>query len=150
MIKDGVDLVMNFEGYSSTPYRCPAGVWTVGYGTTRYPEGHRVRGDDGSCTREQAEGWLLYELQKAECVVVRYIKRYLNANQRAALASFVYNLGSGAFRASTLRRKINTGDWEDVPYQFSRWNKAGGRVMKGLILRRAAEISMWSRRYDLP
>ena len=148
MIKAGVDMVVRFEGYSSSPYRCAAGVWTIGFGTTRYPCGRRVKGGDVNCTREQAEQWLHHELEKAERVVVRYCKPYLNENQRAALASFVYNLGSGAFRASTLRRKINTGDFDDVPYQMSRWNKAGGRVLRGLTRRRAAEVQLWNKQHD--
>ena len=144
MIKEGVDLVIGFEGYSSTPYRCAAGVWTIGYGTTRYPDGRRVTGDDPECTKEQAEAWLHHELEKAERTVIRYTSIYLNDLQRAALASFVYNLGSGAFRASTLRRRINSNNWEDVPYQLSRWNKAGGRVLRGLVRRRAAEAELWT------
>ena len=144
MIKEGVDLVTLFEGYSSTPYRCAAGVWTIGFGTTRYPSGRRVTRSDPDCTREQAETWLHHELEKAERVVIRYCKIYLNDKQRAALASFVYNLGSGAFRASTLRRRINSGDWDDVPYQMSRWNKAGGRVLRGLVRRRTAEAELWN------
>lgn len=145
MIKAGVELVTHFEGYSSTPYRCAAGVWTIGFGTTRYPDGRRVTSDDPDCTREQAEEWLHHALEKAEHVVINYCTLYLNQNQRAALASFVYNLGSGAFRASTLRRRINGGDWDDVPYQISRWNKAGGRVLRGLTRRRAAEVELWNR-----
>lgn len=145
MIKEGVDLVSAFEGYSSNPYLCPAGVWTIGYGTTRYPEGRRVSGGDPNCIEKQAEQWLHHELTKAEQSVIRYCKPYLNDLQRAALASFVYNLGSGAFRASTLRRRINSGDWDDVPYQLSRWDKAGGRVLRGLVIRRAAEADLWIR-----
>lgn len=143
MIKEGVDLVVAFEGYSPVPYRCAAGVWTIGYGTTRYPGGRRVRVIDPSCTKAQAEQWLHHELAKCERAVIRYCDVYLNEYERAALASFIYNLGSGAFRASTLRRRINTGDWHDVPYQIQRWNKAGGRILRGLIRRRAAEVNLW-------
>jgi len=145
MIKAGVDLVTHFEGYSPTPYRCAAGVWTIGFGTTRYPDGSRVTSVDPDCTRDEAESWLHHALQKAEHFVINYCTIYLNAIQRAALASFVYNLGSGAFRASTLRRRINAGDWDDVPYQILRWNKAGGRVLRGLTRRRAAEVELWNR-----
>ena len=143
MNQAGIDLVISFEGYSSEPYKCPAGVYTIGYGTTRYPDGVRVSEED-DCTKDQAEEWLHHELNKAEQTVVRYCGCYLSANKRAALASFVYNLGSGAFRASTLRRRLNSGDWGDVPYQLSRWNKAGGRILKGLVRRRAAEAILWS------
>jgi lysozyme len=143
VIQDGVDLVARFEGYSATPYKCPAGVWTIGYGTTRYPWGRRVTAGEKPCTKAQAEKWLSIELSKAEQSVARLTTPYLNEYRRAALASFVYNLGAGAFRASTLRRRINSGDWDDVPYQLSRWNKAGGRILKGLALRRAAEAQLW-------
>jgi lysozyme len=67
----------------------------------------------------------------------------LNENQRAAVASFIYNLGRGAFRASTLRKRINAGEFDDIPYQLSRWNKAGGRILRGLVRRRAAEANLW-------
>jgi len=144
VIKEGVTLVTAFEGYSPTPYRCAAGVWTIGFGTTRYPDGRRITGLDRDCTWLEAEVWLHHELAKAEQTVMRYCKPYLCDKQRAALASFVYNLGSGAFRASTLRRRINSGDWDDVPYQLSRWNKAGGRVLRGLTRRRAAEADLWN------
>lgn len=143
MIKEGVNLVATFEGFSSKPYLCPAGVWTIGFGTTRFPDGFRVTQHEPECTREQAEEWLHHELEKAERAVIRYTDVFLNDYQLAALASFVYNLGSGAFRASTLRRRINSVDWHDVPYQMSRWNKAGGRVLNGLVRRRAAEVDLW-------
>lgn len=143
MIPAGVNLVIAFEGYSSKPYKCAAGVWTIGYGTTRYPNGVRVTGDDPECTQEQAYSWLEHELLQCEKVVIRLCKHYINEEQRAALASFVYNVGSGAFRASTLLKRINTGEWDDVPYQLSRWNKAGGRVLRGLSRRREAEAHLW-------
>ncbi len=143
MIKEGVDLVTSFEGYYSKPYLCPGGVWTIGFGTIRYPNGVRVTKYDKECTREQAEQWLHHELLKAEQAVIRYTTVFLNDQQRAALASFVYNLGSGAFRASTLLKRINAVEWYDVPYQLSRWNKAGGRVLNGLVRRRVAEADLW-------
>lgn len=144
MIQEGVDLVKGFEGFSSPVYQCPASVWTIGMGTTIYPSLYRVKSSDPNCTPEQAEEWLHHELNRCEQVVIRYCNPYMDPHQRAALASFVYNLGSGAFRASTLRRRINSGDWDDVPYQLSRWNMAGGRVLRGLVRRRAAEIDLWN------
>ena len=67
----------------------------------------------------------------------------IHENQRAALTSFAYNLGSGALKASTLLRRVNGGDWEDVPNQFLRWVYAGGRPVTGLERRRAAEVMLW-------
>lgn len=143
MTPAGLELVKRFEGYSPRPYLCPAMVWTIGWGTTRYPWGKRVTPLDAHATPDKADSWLEHELMKAELAVIRYTTVWLNEVQRAALASFVYNLGAGAFRASTLRRRLNSGDWEDVPYQLSRWNKAGGRVLRGLVIRRKAEADMW-------
>jgi lysozyme len=143
MNKVGTDLVAGFEGYSDTPYLCPAGVWTIGFGTTRYPGGKRVAREDNPCTKAQAEEWLNHELERSEHYVINSCPVYLNENQRAALASFVYNLGRGAFRASTLRKRISAGRFDDVPHQLSRWNKAGGRILNGLIRRRAAEAELW-------
>ncbi len=143
MIDEGVDLVAAFEGLSTTTYLCPAVVWTIGYGTTRYPNTVRVTEPDPDCTVEQAEHWLEHELASSERVVMAYCSVYLNAFQRAALASFVYNLGSGAFRASTLRKRVNSGDWDDVPTQMRRWVYAGGKKLSGLVRRREAEIALW-------
>ena len=145
MNQAGVDLVKSFEGFHKKPYKCPANVWTIGYGTTFYPENDkRVTEFDPVCNKTQAEFWLRYELCKAEGVVMRNTKVYLNDNQRAALASFVYNLGSGAFMASTLRKRINAGDFDDVPYQLSRWCYARGVKLKGLVRRRQAEAELFN------
>ena len=143
MIVDCIELVKRFEGFSSKPYLCPAGVWTIGYGTTRYPNGRRVKATDESCTVEQADSWLIHELCKCEGLVLRNTRAELNNRQLAALTSFVYNLGIGAFRASTLRRRIDSGNFDDVPRQLSRWVYAGGRRLPGLVLRRAAEAELW-------
>lgn len=143
MNKAGTGLVAGFEGYSDTPYLCPAGVWTIGFGTTRYPGGKRVTGLDIPCSKDQAKGWLNHELERSEHYVINSCPVYLNENQRAALASFVYNLGRGAFRASTLRKRIIAGRFDDVPYQLSRWNKAGGRILQGLVRRRKSEAALW-------
>ena len=137
------DLVKQFEGFSAIAYKCPAGVWTIGYGTTRYPDGVRVKASDPECTKNQAERWLMYEVLRCELIALKYCKPLLTENQRKALASFIYNVGAGAFKASTLRKRINDLNFEDVPRQFRRWNIAGGRILPGLIRRREAEIALW-------
>ena len=139
-----IELVKRFEGYSGKAYKCPAGVLTIGYGTTRYPDGSAVKAGD-TCTKEQAAEWLAHDLAKALVDVSMFCCRPLTENQTAALTSFIYNVGRGAFMRSTLRKRINAGDLDDVPYQLSRWNRAGGKVLRGLILRRAAEIDLWAR-----
>lgn len=142
MIQDTVDLVKRFEGYKDRAYLCPANVWTIGYGTIRYPGGRPVQSGD-VCIIEHAESWLKHEMDYAERKVLQLVKVPLTPHQLGALTSFVYNLGSGAFRASTLRRRINSGDFEDVPYQFRRWVRAGGRILKGLVIRRQAEVDLY-------
>ena len=138
----GLTLVKRFEGYSSTAYKCPAGVWTIGYGTTRYLDCTRVHKGD-SFTKLEAKVHLAHEFNRARWQVINLVNVPLTLNQLDALASFVYNLGAGAFRASTLRKRINDLDFDDVPYQFSRWVYAGGRKLKGLVLRRQAEVNLW-------
>ena len=138
-----INLVKGFEGYSSTPYFCSAMVPTIGYGTTRYPNGVKVKINDPSCTKDQAEIWLAHEVSRSTKVVINHSKYWLNNNQLAALVSFVYNVGAGAFRASTLLKRLNSGDWDDIPNQFSRWKFAGGRVVEGLVTRRLIESNMW-------
>ena len=143
MNQAGLDLVKSFEGFSAEPYLCPADVWTIGYGTTRYPNGERVKEADAKCNNQQASGWLHYHLNKSLEVVVNACETDLNENQIAALTSFVYNVGIGAFGRSTLLKRINSGDLDDVPTQLRRWNKAGGKVLAGLVRRREAEIELW-------
>lgn len=144
-MQDCLDLVKAFEGFSSTPYLCPAGVWTIGYGTTRYPDGTRVQASDSSITEEKALEYLSDALRRSQRHVLLYTKATLLPNQLDALTSFLYNVGAGAYRASTLLRKLNRGEYEEVPYELARWNKAGGRVLRGLIRRREAEIALWLR-----
>lgn len=143
-MKTAVEIAKHFEGLRLAPYKCPAGVWTIGYGTTRYPGGLRVKPTDGPCTVVQAEHWLEDEMDHCRGQVISIIGPQLNEHQIEALTDFVYNLGAGAFRASTLRRRINDGDFADVPYQLSRWVRGGGRVLPGLIRRREAEIKLFT------
>jgi lysozyme len=145
MNKSGLELVKSFEGFSEKPYLCSGGVWTIGYGTTRMSDGTKITQFSPSCTRDEAEEWLLYNISFAEKRVMKYCKVPLNDNQISALTSFVYNVGSGAFKASTLRRRINESDFVDVPRQLARWNKAGGKIVKGLSRRREAESRLWAK-----
>ncbi len=134
-------LIQSFEGFSASPYRCPAGVWTVGYG-------HVLRQGDGMTspvTREQAELWLVQDCHQAAQSVDRYITQPLQRWQREALISFTFNLGSGALQRSTLRRVINRGveDEEAITREWSRWVWAGGRRLPGLVRRRHAELQFF-------
>lgn len=131
----GLDLIKSFEGYFDKPYLCPAGYPTVGFG-------HLIReGEDFSqgLSLFEAERLLWNDLQSYQASVLRLIDVPLTQGQFDALVSFTYNVGGGALQRSTLRRKINRQEHEDVPDELMRWVRAGGRKLNGLIRRRQAE-----------
>ena len=136
-------LARRFEGFYPSPYLCPAGVPTIGYGTTRYEDGSQVCLTDPSISRERAEQLLAWELT-GTCLpaVMRLCPGADTAERVAALIDFTYNLGQGNLRASTLRRRVNAGLWGQVPDELRRWVKGGGRVLTGLVRRREAEIKL--------
>lgn len=145
-----VALCKQFEGLFLKPYICPAGVPTIGYGATYYEDGRRVTMDDPPITKERAEELLLWELRKvSSAAVVRLCPELFawsltNGSWRAfnAITDFTFNLGSGRLQTSTLRRKLKELDWEGAREQLALWNRGGGRVLPGLVRRRAAEIAL--------
>lgn len=120
------------------PYRCPAGYWTVGYGHVLAVHEPHV-----AISREQAEAWLCVDVRHAELSVMALAQVALRQPQFDALVSFAFNLGSGAFQRSTLRRCVNRQAHDEVPEQLMRWVYAGGRKMAGLQRRRAAEAALY-------
>ena len=136
------DIVAKFEGFRSAAYLCPAGVYTVGYGSTRAADGKPVR-PGLSVTEEEARALLQRDLAGAARAVERLVTVPLEPHETAALVSFVYNVGQGAFAESTLLRMLNTDARTSTAAQFARWNKAGGKVLAGLTRRRAAEAAMF-------
>jgi lysozyme len=116
---------------------------TIGYGNTYYEDGRPVTLIDPAITRDQAEGLLLWTVAHVYLPQVIKLCPGVDGPERlAAVIDFAYNLGNTALKNSTLRRKINAGDWGVVPAEFMKWNKAGGRVLRGLTLRREAEVSL--------
>lgn len=145
----GIDLICSFEGFRAAPYRCPAGIPTIGYGSTRYPGGVPVKMTDPPITEERAKRILAANLDEYEKAVNRYVQVPLNQNQIDALVSFTYNCGPQNLRTSTLLRMLNQGDYAAVPSQLMRWTKAyvQGRyvTLKGLVRRREAEGALFAR-----
>ena len=151
----GIDLIKRFEGLHKvqedgmiSSYRCSAGRWTVGWGSTKgVRSGMRI-------TQDEAEMRLREDLRSAEADVKQLVTVPLTQGQYDSLVSFVFNLGGPAFKSSTLLRKLNAGFADDVPEQFLRWNKArvGGKLtpLKGLTRRRAAEAAIFSADAKLP
>lgn len=136
-------LCRRFEGCRLRPYLCPAGVPTIGYGATHYLDGRRVTLMDPPITREAADRLLLQSVRRTYLPSVLILcPGVCDPLQLAALIDFTFNLGAGALRASTLRRKVNAGDWAAVPAELLRWVRGGGRVLPGLVARRAAEAAL--------
>lgn len=136
-------LCRRFEGFRPRPYLCPAGVPTIGYGSTRYLDGRAVQLTDPPITQAQAERMLLLTVRRTYLpAVLALCPGVTDARRLAALIDFTYNLGSGNLRASTLRRKVNAGNWAAVPAELRKWVRGGGRVLPGLVARRDAEAAL--------
>ena len=131
----GIEFIKQFERLMLKPYTCPAGYLTVGYGHLVKP-GYKLTWD---ITEEEADKLLREDVELAERAVSRLVRVALNQGQFDALVSFTFNLGSGALQRSTLRQKLNRGEYVDAADEFSRWVLAGGRRLSGLVRRRAAE-----------
>ena len=143
--RQAVDLVKQFEGFprQGAPYLCPANKWTRGYGFIRCLDGTRVTASTPAISMEEAEEQLAHELSVFARGVDSVVTIPLNENQRGSLVSFTFNLGLGSLKASTLLKRVNEPDWDDVPNQFLRLVYAGGRKLRGLELRREAEADLW-------
>lgn len=139
-------LCVRFEGYYSHPYLCPAGVPTIGYGATHYLDGRRVKMTDPPISKEAAYRLLLLMIERTYLpAVLKVCPRLINesAEMLAAIIDWTFNLGAGNLRASTMAKRINAGAWDAVPAEIMKWNKAGGRVLRGLTLRREAEVRLF-------
>lgn len=136
-------LARRFEGCRLRPYLCPAGVPTIGYGATSYPSGLAVCLLDPPITQSIANDMLLHSVRTIYLPVVARLCPGIDSPERlAAIIDFCFNLGAGSLKASTLRKRINAGRWEDVPYELHKWVKGGGRILSGLVKRREAESDL--------
>ena len=138
----GVDLICGFEGKRLTAYDDGVGVWTIGFGTTVYPNSIKVKKGD-ACTEVQAKAYMAHDLKKFESAVNNTVKVPLNQNQFDALVSLAYNIGTNAFSKSTLVKKLNANDIRGAADQFDVWVNAGGKRMQGLVNRRAKEKALF-------
>lgn len=138
----GLQLIKEFEGYSSTIYKDSANLPTIGYGHLILP--HEKHSFQNGITSTEAEALLKADLSVAEKAISLLIKAPLTQNQFDSLVSLTFNLGSGALQRSTLRAKINRQEHESVPAEFLRWVYAGGKIVPGLIRRRKAEAELYS------
>jgi lysozyme len=146
--KAAIDLAKRFEGFHRVPkhdpgraypYICPAGYWTIGYGHLCDPEHPPI-------TEAEAEVYLARDLQTALAATLRYCPVLATEpeGRLAAIVDFTFNLGAGRLQTSTLRRRINQRDWSDAAVELARWIYGAGKVLPGLVGRRAAEAALLS------
>ncbi len=133
-----VELVKKFEGCKLKAYLCPAKVWTCGYGATGADVGRGTVWEQADADQRLAD-----DLRKFAIAVDHMVRVRVTEGQRAALISLAFNVGSVALKESTLLKLLNAGDYHGAGDQFARWNKGGGRVLTGLVSRRAAEQELF-------
>ena len=136
-----IELCKKFEGFKASPYLCPAGIPTIGYGSTFYTDGTKVTLQDKPITESQARDLLEHELRNHCAPAVMRLCPGVASNEKRfnALVDFVYNLGSGRLQSSTLRRCVNSQDWQGAKEQMNKWVWGGGQKLPGLVKRREAE-----------
>ena len=142
--KNCIDLIKKFEGFRSEAYQDSVGIWTVGYGSTMWPDGKKVQPGQ-RMTIQEAEAVMTWELtRKGKEILSGLPTTIINQNQYDALISFAYNLGVGALLKSTLfkKLKVNPND-PSIRAEFMRWVNAGGKKLTGLVRRREAEANLY-------
>ena len=152
--EQGIKLIKHFEGCHYKPYLCPANLWTIGYGHVLYPEQAKLKlldrkkyelkkQDNREWSQEEVDDLLKQDLQRFERGVLRYITVPLKQNEFDALVSFSFNLGLGTLQRSSIRSKLNRGDKEGAIETLLKYCRAGGKILKGLQRRRAAEADLF-------
>lgn len=141
--KAGRDLIKQFEGCKLKAYKCPAGLWTISWGLTFYPDGTKVKEGD-VITQQQAEDYFNAIVDDFAKGVDVLIKSNVSENNFSALVSFAFNVGMGNFRRSTLLRKVNANPKDpSIKAEFQKWTRANNVVLKGLVRRREAEAKLY-------
>lgn len=139
------DIIRLFEASNKCrlkAYLDTGGVPTIGWGTTVYPNGKKVRIGD-VCTEEEANQWLVHDVKASVQAIKRLVKVHISQSMFDALVSFVYNLGSGNFSGSTLLKLINASKFNEAADQFPRWRFDNGKEQPGLTKRRAEEQKLF-------
>ena len=147
----GIQLIKSFEGCHNSPYRCPAGLWTVGYGHVLYPDQTRLKTPERASYALKPEHNRLWDADEIDTLLEKDLDRFStgvlrlcpaaadNSCHQDALTSFSYNCGLGSLQSSTLRMKYNRAEYLAAANELLKWNKAGGKVLNGLVRRREAE-----------
>lgn len=140
--ENGYALIRQAEGFRAAAYKDTGGVWTIGFGTIKYPDGTAVKKGD-TCTHAQAEEWLKNDCKWVDACLDKYIKSKVTQNQFDALSSFVYNVGETAFVKSTMLTLLNQSNYVAAANQFDRWVFDNGKRVQGLVNRRATEKQLF-------
>ena len=148
--KATIDLIKEFEGFRAKAYLDPVGICTIGYGTTAAAGVGIKPGLGMTITEAQAHGYLMAAVDKFAAQIAPKITKPINENEFGAFVSLAYNIGPGAFGKSSALRKFNAGDKPGAASSILLWNKAGGKVMSGLVRRRSAEMTLFLRPVAVP
>ena len=138
-------IIRHFEAFMTRPYLCPAGVPTIGYGSTHYEDGTAVTLADPAITIQRAEALMRNTLTRYEDMVSHYVTGTINQNQFDALVDFAYNVGTQNLKTSTLLKRVNSGSIFTAANEFGKWNHCDGKVLRGLTERREAERILFMR-----
>lgn len=141
----GIKIICESETFKAKPYLCPAGIPTIGYGSTCYENGAKVTLKDATITEQRAMAMLKCHIDKIVAPTIKkLVKTELNQNQYDALCSFIYNVGDGNFKSSTLLKKVNANRFDPtIQNEFMKWVHAEGKVLKGLVTRRMKEGNLY-------
>ena len=140
---EGYALIKKFEGCRLKAYKCPANVWTIGFGNTFYENGDKVK-DGDVITQQRADELAKFIIDQFAVSITPFILKPLNENQFSACVSLAYNIGTGGFKRSSVFKKLNVNpNDETIADSFRLWNKGGGKILPGLVKRREAEIQLY-------
>ena len=140
---EGYALIKRFEGCRLKAYKCPANVWTIGFGNTFYEDGTKVKEGD-VITQQRADELAKFIIDQFAVSIAPFIQKTLTENQFSACVSLAYNIGTGGFKKSSVFKKLNVNPNDaTIAESFRLWNKGGGKILAGLVKRREAEIQLY-------
>jgi lysozyme len=142
--EESKNVIKFFESCSLTAYQCPAKIWTIGWGATKFANGKKVKAGD-KITQKQADKLFDDLLTEFEKGVTKLVTVKLTDNQLGALVSFGYNCGLHNLESSTLLKKVTASDFEGASQEFGKWTKAAGKVLNGLVVRRKREAELFKK-----
>lgn len=141
--EQGLEIIKRYEGLRLEVYLCPAGIPSVGFGSTYGLDHRRLDMGHRPITELEAEGLLIWHIENIEPVIARLVRVPVTSNQWSAIVSLIVNIGTGNFQSSALRMKLNRRDYDGAADEFPKWRRGGGRILPGLVRRRAAERELF-------